>query len=217
MHEISGPECCYTTRTNTYTFMSLADKCIRDFHIELCGLPHPCWFLFQGNPGMQPSCRPKQLCQSQSHPEEWLCDHGTPEVLHTDNGPKYVSAAFADCSIEWGFTYETFSLHYPQSSGFAGSCGKIVKYTLHTLQNANYSGTYPRIALQHLKATLVDAKPPTPSQMLYNCKIHTTILSRICNTDPATLQVQDHLEDQSEHAKSYADRCSKQLAPFYVS
>ena len=36
---------------------------------------------------------------------EWFCDHGTPEVLHTDNGPQYASAAFADCSIEWGFTH----------------------------------------------------------------------------------------------------------------
>ena len=45
--------------------------------------------------------------------EEWFCDHGTPEVLHTDNGPQYASAAFADCSIEWGVTHETSSPHYP--------------------------------------------------------------------------------------------------------
>ena len=77
------------------------------------------------------------------------------------------------------------------------------------LQHAKYSGTNPRIALQHLKATPVDAKLPSPSQMLYNCKIHTTILSRICYTDPAALQVQDYLEDQAEHAKSYADKHSK--------
>ena len=38
--------------------------------------------------------------------EEWFCDHGTPEVLSTDNGPQYASAAFADCSIELGFTHE---------------------------------------------------------------------------------------------------------------
>ena len=82
--------------------------------------------------------------------EEWFCDHDTPEVLCTDNGPQYASAAFADCSIEWGFTHETSSPHYPQSNGFAESCVKIVK---HTLQHAKYSGTCPRIALQHLKAS----------------------------------------------------------------
>ena len=145
--------------------------------------------------------------------EEWFCDHDTPEVLHTDNGPHYTSAAFADCSIEWGFTHETSSPHYPQSNGFAESCVKIVK---HMLQCAKYSGTNPWIALQHLKATPVDAKLPSSSQMLYNCKIHTTIPSRIDNTDPAALQVQEHLEDQAKHAKSYADKHSKQLTPFYA-
>ena len=32
--------------------------------------------------------------------EEWFLDHGTPEVLCTDNGQQYASAVFADCSIE---------------------------------------------------------------------------------------------------------------------
>ena len=57
--------------------------------------------------------------------EEWFCDHGTPEVLCTNNGPQYASAAFADCSIEWGFTYETSSPYYPQANGFAESCVKL--------------------------------------------------------------------------------------------
>ena len=124
--------------------------------------------------------------------EEYFCDPGTPEVLCTDNVPQYGSAAFADCSTEWGFTHETSSPHFPQSNGFVESCVKIVK---HSLQHAKYSVTNPRITLQHLKATLDDAKIPSPSEMLYNCKICTTIPSRICNTDPAALQVQEHLED----------------------
>ena len=115
--------------------------------------------------------------------EEWFCDHGTPEVLNTDNGPHYASAAFPDCSIELSFTNETSSPHYPQSNGFAESCIKIVN---NTLQHAKYSGTNPRIILQHLKATLVDAK------------------------------LQEHLEDQADHAKFYADKHSKQLTPFYA-
>ena len=112
--------------------------------------------------------------------EEWFFDHGKTEVLHTENGPQYASAAFADCSIEWSFTHETSSPHYPESNGFAKSCD---------------SGTNPRIALQHLKTTLGNVKLLSPSQMLYNCKIHTTIPSRICSGDPAALQVQEHLAD----------------------
>ena len=145
--------------------------------------------------------------------EEWFCDHGTPEVLCTDYGPQYASAVLADSKIEWGFTHETSSPHYPQSNGFAESCVKLVK---HTMQHAKYSGTNPRIVLQHLKATPVDVKCPSPSQMLYNCKICTTIPSRICDTDPAALQVQEHLDDWAKHAMSYAHKCSKQLMPFYA-
>ena len=99
--------------------------------------------------------------------EEQFCDHGVPEVLCTDNGPWHASAAFAHCSIEWGFTHETSSPHYPQSNGFAESCVQIVG---HTLQCAKYRGTNPRIALQHLKATPDDAKLPSPSQMLYTAR-----------------------------------------------
>ena len=114
--------------------------------------------------------------------EEWFCDHGTSEVLCTDNSPQYASDAFADCRIEVGFTHEISSLHYPQSNGFAESGVKIVK---HTLQHARYSGINPWIAIQHLKATLIEAQLPSSSQMLYNCKIQTTIPSMIWNTDPA--------------------------------
>ena len=71
------------------------------------------------------------------------------------------------------------------------------------------------IALQHLKATPVDAKLPSPSQLLYNHKICTTIPFKICNTDPAAIQ--EHLEDRAEHVKSYADKHSRQLSPFYAS
>ena len=123
--------------------------------------------------------------------EEWFYEHGMPEVLCTDNGPQYASAAFAYCSIEWGFTHETSSPHYPESNGFAELCVNIVK---HTLQHVKYSGTNQRISLQHIKAIPGDAKLPSPYQM-YSCRICTTLPSRICNTDPAALQVQEHLED----------------------
>ena len=66
-------------------------------------------------------------------PEEWFCDPGTLEVLHTDNGPQYASAAFADYSIEWGFTHESSSPHYLQSNEFTKSFVKIVKHMINWL------------------------------------------------------------------------------------
>ena len=179
-----------TTHINTYTFMSLADLSIRHLHTRWYGLPHP--RSIQGHPGNNLPAGQSNSAKVIHIWEEWFCDHGTPEVLHSDNGPQYASAAFVDGSTEWGFTHETSCPHYPQFNRFAESCVKIVK---HTLQHAKYSSTNPRIALQHLKAILFDAILPSPSHMLYNYKIHTTIPSRICNTDPTALQVQEHLKD----------------------
>ena len=143
--------------------------------------------------------------------EEWFCDHGMPEVLCTDNAPQYASAAIADCSIEWSFTSETSSPHYPQSNGFAESFVKIIK---HMLQHAKHSGTNPRIALQNLKATPVNAKVPLPYQMLYNCKIHTTIPSRIILLTQKPSNFNRTSRIKPSQAKSCADKHSKPLAPF---
>ena len=169
MHEISGPECCYT-HLHKHPHLSCPWQICASDIFTLAGADYlifaDCYsrvILVHNLPaGQSNSAKVIHIL------EEWFCDHGTPEVLCTDNGPQYASAAFTYCSIEWGFTHETSSPHYPQSNGFAESCVKVVK---HTLQHAKYSGKNPRIVLQHLKATLVDAKLPPPSQILYNCKI----------------------------------------------
>ena len=94
--------------------------------------------------------------------KEMFSEHGIPEVLHSDNGPQYSSAQFADFCISWGITHETSSLHYPQSNGFAEACLKSVK---HALQWAKCSGADPQLALLELWATPIDTK--LPSQQSY--------------------------------------------------
>ena len=76
--------------------------------------------------------------------------------------------------------------------------------TVVQIQGSHYSISRPHQALITISA-----------QILYNCKIYTTIPSRIQNTDPAALQVQDCLEDFAEQANSNADRHSEQLAQVY--
>ena len=76
--------------------------------------------------------------------KEMFSEHGIPKVLHSDNGPQYASAQFADFCISWGITHETSSPHYPQSNGFAKACIKSIK---HTLQQAKYSGANPQLTL----------------------------------------------------------------------
>ena len=62
--------------------------------------------------------------------KEMFAEHSIPKVLHSDNGPQYVSAQFANFCISWGITHETSSPHYPQSNGFAKACIKYVKHAL---------------------------------------------------------------------------------------
>ena len=73
--------------------------------------------------------------------KEMFSEHGIPEVLHSDNGPQYVSAQFC---TSWGITHETSSPYYPQSNGFAEACVKSVK---HALQHAKYCGANPQLTL----------------------------------------------------------------------
>ena len=118
--------------------------------------------------------------------KEMFSEHGIPEVLHSDNGLHYASAQFADFCTSWGITHETTIPHYPQSNGFAEVCVKSVN---HVLQHAMYSSANLQLAILGLHATLISAKLPSPAELLYQHQLRTTIPGKICNTDPAAIQV----------------------------
>ena len=145
--------------------------------------------------------------------KEMFSEHGIPEVLCSNNGPQYANAQFTNFCISWGISHETSSPHYPQSNGFAKACIKSVK---HALQWAKYSGANPHLALLALQATPINTKLPSPAELLYQCQLRTTILAKICNSDPASPQVHEQIETCSESAKAQADKCSKTHAPLYA-
>ena len=145
--------------------------------------------------------------------KEMFSEHGIPEVLCSDNGPQYASAQFANFCMSWGITHETSSLHYPQSNGFAEACIKSVK---HALQRAKYSGANPHLPLLALQAMPINTKLPSPAELLYQHRLRTTILAKICNSDPAAPQVHEQINACSESAKAQADKCSKTLVPLYA-
>ena len=90
------------------------------------------------------STQPEQCQQGCLTAEGDVCRAWHPRVLHSDNGPQYVSAQFANFCISWGITHKASSPHYPQSNGFTEACIKSVKYAL---QQATYSGADPHLAL----------------------------------------------------------------------
>ena len=62
----------------------------------------------------------------------------------------------------------------------------------------------------------IDSKLPSPAELLYQCQLRTTILAKICNSDPSAMQVHEQIDTCSEAVKSQADKCSKALAPLYA-
>ena len=142
-----------------------------------------------------------------------LSEHGIPEFLHSDNGPQYASAQFADFCTSWGITHETSCTHYPQSNGFAEACVKSVK---HALQHARYSGADPQLTLLVLQGNPIDAKLPSPGELLYQCQLRTTIPAKIHNTDPAALHFHEWIDTHFDTFRSQADKHCKFLAPLYA-
>ena len=136
--------------------------------------------------------------------KEIFSEHSIPKVLCSDNGPQYVSVQFANFSISWGIAHETSSLHYPQSNGFAEACIKSVK---HALQWTKYSGANLQLTLLALWAMPINTTLPSPTELLYQCQLKTTIPAKICNNNPSSIQVCEQINTQSEAVKSQACSC----------
>ena len=145
--------------------------------------------------------------------KEMFSEHGIPKVLCSDNGPQHASAQFADFCISWGITHKTSSPHYPQSNGFAKACIKSVK---HALQRAKYSSANPHLALLALWATPINTKLPSPAKLLYQHQLRTTILAKICNSDPSAIHGCEQINTCSKDAKAQPDKYSKTLVPLYA-
>ena len=62
----------------------------------------------------------------------------------------------------------------------------------------------------------INSKLPSPAELLYQCRLRTTIPAKISNSDPSAIHIHEQIDTCSEAAKSQADKCSKTLAPLYV-
>ena len=206
LHLVPEPECCSTHHTwqmcatDIFTLEGIDHLVVGDFYSKMI-------FIQSLPPGQSNANKVVSLLK------EMFSDHGIPEVLCSDNGPQYVGAQFTDFCIAWGISHKTSSPHYPQSNGFAKACVKSAK---HALQQAKYSGADPHLALLALWATPIDSKLPSPAELLYQCRLRTTILAKIQNSDTSAMQVCEQIDTCSKAAKSQADKHSKTLAPLYA-
>ena len=57
--------------------------------------------------------------------------HGIPEVVHSDNGPQYISNEFMQFAQDYGFHQVMSSPHYAQSNGAVERIVQTIKGMIH--------------------------------------------------------------------------------------
>eukprot|EP00731_Ephydatia_muelleri_P017063 Em0010g161a len=133
---------------------------------------------------------------------------GIPEILVTDKGPQYASKHMAEFAKSYGFQHTTSSPYYPQGNGQAERTVKTVK-TL--IQNADD----PFLALLNYRATPLPWCNLSPAELLFGCRIRTTIpqlpcqmvpswpyLQKFCTSDEETKQRQKENYDLRHGVKT---------------
>ena len=145
--------------------------------------------------------------------KEIFAEHGVPDVLRSDNGPQYPSAAFTEFVDEWRFQHTISSPHCSASNGFAESMVKIIKTAFTKVK---YSGEDPQPALLALHSTPVDSHLPSPVQMLYQQKLKTRLQTQTSSDDPYADEHHEHLQDKADHAKMTHDQNACTLLPLFA-
>ncbi len=145
--------------------------------------------------------------------KELFSEHGIPEILRSNNGLQYSSAEFQAFCKNWKIDHCTSSPLHPKLNGFAEAMVKIIK---GAMQKAKHSGSDPYLALLDLRATPIDAQLPSPAELLYQCRLRTTLPCQLKNTDPSAQDIQDHLDQKQDNQKRGKDQHAKALAPLYT-
>ncbi len=134
-------------------------------------------------------------------------EHGVPEVVHSDGGPCYSSREFGMFAEAWGFRHIMSSPNYPQSNGFIERMIQTIKLTL---KKAKRSGTDPELALLCVRATPIDHKIGSPTDLLYRRTVRTNLPAKI-RGDEHTVEA---LRLRQEQQKTYYDQGAKDRPDF---
>ena len=128
------------------------------------------------------------------------CDmFGRPDQMLTDNGPQYTGQAFKTFTETWVITHVTSSPHYARSNGLAE---RYVRYTKATLKKS--SGM--QLALLNIRATPVDAKLPSPAEMLLGRPLAIILPSR---SEPGLETHRDRMQERHTIMKAQHDKTSR--------
>jgi transposase InsO family protein len=102
--------------------------------------------------------------------EETCAMFGIPDEIRSDNGPQYTAYAFKSFCEQWGIRHTTSSPHFPQSNGFIEN---QVKYIKRSVIKCGQAKQNIHQALLHIRATPLDAKIPSPAELLMGRRVNT--------------------------------------------
>ena len=136
---------------------------------------------------------------------------GIPDVLYSDNGPRYLSEEFQKFSREWGFNHVTSSPYYPQSNGLAE---RAVRSAKDLLEKCRKDGTDINLALLNQRNTPRDNVLGSPAQRLMSRRLKSTIP---CPGDLLKCEqingslVKDRLNQKRQQQNKFYDKQTKCL------
>ncbi len=136
---------------------------------------------------------------------------GIPKEIVSDNGPQYTGQAFQEMCNDWGITHTTSSPRFPQSNGLAERTVRTVKAIIKKCAQSKQD---LQIAMLNLRATPIDAKLPSPAELLFGRRIRTVLPSHQMPTE--TTEVHEKLEERRERMKTNHDKhCGPELPPLH--
>ena len=106
---------------------------------------------------------------------QWFSMFGPPLEVVSDNGPQYVGQPYEDMCSKWNIKYPTTSPRYPQSNGLIERQVRTVK---GFIQKCAKTGNDALIALQQHRCIPLDSNLSSPSEILFNRPIRTTLPSQ---------------------------------------
>lgn len=102
-----------------------------------------------------------------THLKSMFARHGIPEVMMSDNGPRFSGQAFASFAASYGFKHITSSPKFPQSNGEAECAVQTVKHLLRKAAD-------PYIALLAYRTTPLQ-NGYSPAQLLMGRRLRTIV------------------------------------------
>ena len=145
--------------------------------------------------------------------QQHMSRHGIPEILYSDNGPKFSSLEFRQFAKSYQFQHVTSSPRFPQSNGLAE---RTVQTAKKLLKKGYEDKKDPYLAILELRNTPIPGVGLSPTQLLMGRRTKSIILTKstfLTLMTYNTKEVQSTLEATQQIQKEYFDRSSKALKP----